>query len=110
TGADAIVAGYPLDGPFAATAARLGAAQNATSPDIYQSSQVTRQIYPIRAFVRPGNSGGPLLNRQGTVDGVGFAAAISVSETGYALTANEVASDAAAGATATAPTSTQGCD
>jgi S1-C subfamily serine protease len=110
TGADAIVAGYPLDGPFTAVAARVGTAQDATSPDIYQSTQVTRQIYPVKAIVRPGNSGGPLLTRQGTVDGVVFAAAISVSETGYVLTANEVSSDAAAGATATAPMSTQGCD
>jgi S1-C subfamily serine protease len=110
SGADAIVAGYPLDGPFTAVAARVGPSQNATSPDIYQSSQVTRQIYSIYADVRPGNSGGPLLSRQGTVDGVVFAAAISVQHTGYALTANEVASDAAAGADATLPASTGGCD
>ena len=110
TGADAIVAGYPLDGPFTAVAARVGPSQNATSPDIYQSTQVTRRIYAIRADVRPGNSGGPLLTRQGTVDGVVFAAAISVSDTGYALTASEVASDAAAGADATVPASTEGCD
>jgi S1-C subfamily serine protease len=108
--ADAIVAGYPLDGPFTAVAARIGPSQNATSPDIYQSTQVTRQIYAIRADVRPGNSGGPLLTRQGTVDGVVFAAAISVPDTGYVLTAHEVASDATAGADATAPTSTEGCD
>ena len=110
TGADAIVAGYPLDGPFAATAARVGPSQNATSPDIYQSTQVTRQIYSIRADVRPGNSGGPLLTRQGTVDGVVFAAAVSVPETGYVLTAKEVASDAAAGADATVAASTEQCD
>jgi S1-C subfamily serine protease len=110
TGADAIVAGYPLDGPFTAVAARVGPSQNATSPDIYQSAQVTRQIYAIRADVRPGNSGGPLLTNQGTVDGVVFAAAISVPDTGYALTANEVASDAAAGADATVPASTEQCD
>jgi S1-C subfamily serine protease len=108
--ADAIVAGYPLDGPFTAVAARVGPSQNATSPDIYQSTQVTRQIYSIYADVKPGNSGGPLLTRQGTVDGVVFAAAISVPHTGYALTANEVASDATAGADATVPTSTESCD
>jgi S1-C subfamily serine protease len=108
--ADAIVAGFPLDGPFTAVAARIGPSQEATSPDIYQSTQVSRQIYSIYAEVRPGNSGGPLLSRQGTVDGVVFAAAISVPHTGYALTANEVASDAALGADARAPTSTEQCD
>jgi len=110
TRADAIVAGYPLDGPFTAVAARIGPSQNATSPDIYQSTQVTRQIYSIYAEVQPGNSGGPLLSTRGTVDGVVFAAAISVPHTGYALTAGEVAPDAAAGATATVPVSTEGCD
>jgi S1-C subfamily serine protease len=109
-GDDAIVAGYPLDGPFDAEAARIGGHENATSPDIYQSAQVTRDIYAIRADVRPGNSGGPLLTRQGTVDGVVFAAAISVPDTGYALTAGEVASDAGEGANATAPVSTEQCD
>jgi len=109
-GANAIVAGYPLDGPFDAVAARIGGSEHATSPDIYQSTQVTRDIYSIRAEVRPGNSGGPLLTPQGTVDGVVFAAAISVVDTGYALTASEVASDAARGQNATTPVSTEGCD
>ncbi len=109
-GAEAIVAGYPLDGPFAAAAARIGDSQDATSPDIYQSQQVTRQIYSIRALVQPGNSGGPLLSPAGTVDGVVFAAAISVPDTGYALTAAEVTPDARAGADATASVSTEQCD
>jgi S1-C subfamily serine protease len=108
--ADAIVAGYPLNGPFDAVPARIGGSEQATSPDIYQSTQVTRDIYAIRADVRPGNSGGPLLTKQGTVDGVVFAAAISVPDTGYALTAGEVASDARAGQFATAPVSTEQCD
>lgn len=109
-GASAIVAGYPLDGKFTARAARIGASEDATGPDIYQNAQVTRQIYAIRALVQPGNSGGPLLTPGGSVYGVVFAAATSVPDTGYALTASEVAGDASAGAHATAGVSTQGCD
>lgn len=109
-GASAIVAGYPLDGPFTARAARIGASEEATGPDIYQNAQVTRQIYAIRALVQPGNSGGPLLTPGGSVYGVVFAAATSVPDTGYALTAAEVSSDASAGKNATAGVSTQGCD
>jgi S1-C subfamily serine protease len=109
-GANAIVAGYPLDGPFTARAARVGAAENATGPDIYQTAQVTRQIYSVRALVQPGNSGGPLLTPGGSVYGVVFAAATSVPDTGYALTASEVAGDAAAGQNATSSISTEGCD
>jgi S1-C subfamily serine protease len=109
-GANAIVAGYPLDGPFTPVAARIGGIEEATSPDIYENAQVTRQIYSIRAVVRPGNSGGPLLTPGGRVYGVVFAAATTVPDTGYALTAQEVESDAAAGATSTVGVSTQECD
>jgi len=110
-GANAIVAGYPLNGPFTAVAARVGGTEEATSPDIYQTAQVTRQIYAVRAVVEQGNSGGPLLNPDnGHVYGVVFAAATSVSDTGYALTAQEVAADAQAGANLTVGVSTQGCD
>jgi S1-C subfamily serine protease len=109
-GASAIVAGYPLNGPFTARAARIGASEDATGPDIYQNAQVTRQIYAIRALVQPGNSGGPLLTPGGSVYGVVFAAATSVPDTGYALTASEVSGDASAGANATAGVSTDGCD
>jgi S1-C subfamily serine protease len=109
-GANAVVAGYPLDGPFTTAAARVGDIEQATSPDIYQTAQVTRQIYSIRAVVKPGNSGGPLLTPSGEVYGVVFAAATSVPDTGYALTASEVQSDAAAGQNATGAVSTQGCD
>ncbi|HWG00425.1 MAG TPA: MarP family serine protease [Trebonia sp.] len=109
-GADAVVAGYPLSHPFTAVPARIGEVQRAEGPDIYQTGQVDRQIYEIRAVVEPGNSGGPLLSPSGSVDGVVFAAAVGVSDTGFALTAAEVASDASAGSAATTPVSTQGCD
>ena len=109
-GAEAVVAGYPLNHRFTAVAARIGGTQNAVGPDIYQTGTVDRQIFEIRAVVQPGNSGGPLLSPSGAVYGVVFAAAVDTSDTGFALTANEVAGDAAAGANQTAQTSTQGCD
>jgi S1-C subfamily serine protease len=110
-GDNAAVAGYPLDAPaLHVVAARIGGVQNAQGPNIYQTSTVTRQIYEIRAVVKSGNSGGPLLSPKGTVDGVVFAAAVGVSDTGFALTANEVSGDAGAGAQLTAPVSTGACD
>ena len=42
--------------------------------------------------------------------GVVFAAAVGVSDTGFALTSSEVAADARAGEQHTTPVSTQGCD
>lgn len=109
-GDDAVVAGYPEDNPFTADAARIGTEESAEGPDIYQTGEVDRQIYEIRAVVEPGNSGGPLLSPDGNVYGVVFAAAVGQSDTGFALTASEVSADAAAGASATAQVSTQGCD
>jgi S1-C subfamily serine protease len=109
-GDEAIVAGYPRDDPFTAVPARVGDDQLAQAPDIYQSKEVTRQIYSIRADVEPGNSGGPLLAPSGRVDGVVFAAAVGVKDTGYALTASEVEGDARAAAAAVRPVSTQSCD
>jgi S1-C subfamily serine protease len=109
-GDSAIVAGYPLNERFTAVPARIGGEQSANSPDLYQAHTVTRDIYAIRAAVRPGNSGGPLLAPNGSVDGVVLAAAVDLNDTGYALTGGEVTSDVTAGRAATAQVSTQGCD
>jgi hypothetical protein len=109
TSANAIVAGYPEDHPFTVVPARIGGAEEAESQDIYQTAEVTRQIYTVRAQVEPGNSGGPLLAPDGKVYGVVFAAAIDVPDTGYALTASQVEPDASDGGTMTRSVSTEGC-
>lgn len=109
-GQDSVVAGYPQNGPFTAVAARVRERLTITGPNIYQSRQVNREVYAIRAQVRPGNSGGPLLAPDGRVYGVVFAASTDVPDTGYALTATEVSSDVTAGVQATDPVSTGRCD
>lgn len=68
-----------------------------------------REIYSLRATVRSGNSGGPLLADNETVLGVVFATALDSADTGYALTAAEVASDAGKAAAATRPVGTSSC-
>lgn len=109
-GDDAVVAGFPRNSGFTVSAARIRAEQTAQGPDFYQSEQVSREIYQIRADVQAGNSGGPLLGPDGTVYGVIFAAATEEAETGYVLTADEVADNVEEGRTATEPVSTQECD
>ena len=80
--------------------------ERARGQNIYSDAMVTREIYSIRSTVRPGNSGGPLLTTAGKVYGVVFARSTSDDETGYVLTAAEVASDAERAASATAPVDT----
>ena len=108
-GANAIVAGYPLNHPLTLYPASVGAAIDAYGPNIYQTDTVHREIYPIKADVQPGNSGGPLVAPDGRVYGMVFAASTSVANSGYALTASEIAGDVHAGEHATAPVSTQQC-
>ncbi len=107
--ASAVVAGYPENHPLTLAAARVGDSISAYGPNIYQSQVVHRQIYPIRALVEPGNSGGPLLAPDGRVYGVVFAASTQYKDVGYALTAAEIASDVQAGEQRTAAVSTEGC-
>ncbi|MDH6461495.1 MarP family serine protease [Micromonospora purpureochromogenes] len=109
SGSDAIVLGFPLDGPYDARPARVRDVDRITGPDIYSSGDVTREIYTIRALVRSGNSGGPLVSSNGLVLGVIFAAAADDPNTGFAVTAAEARSVALAGAERTRGVGTGDC-
>lgn len=91
SGTDGIVMGYPGGGDFTATPARVREVIELKGPDIYRSTTVTRVVYTIRGTVKQGNSGGPMINRSGKVLGVVFGAAVDDVDTGFVLTADEVA-------------------
>ena len=90
TGTDAVVMGYPGGGNFVATPARVREIIELSGPDIYRTATVEREVYTIRGSVRQGNSGGPMIDREGRVLGVVFGAAVDDADTGFVLTANEV--------------------
>jgi S1-C subfamily serine protease len=108
-GADSVVAGHPGGGPFTAVPARVRQELDARGFDIYSRGSVDREVYAVSADVRPGNSGGPLLDSDGDVYGVVFAAAADQPGVGYALTADAVAAAAGAGAAATRTVATGEC-
>ena len=101
--------GYPQDGPYDAQAAWIRGEQRLRSPDIYGNGTVIREVFSIRALVRPGNSGGPLVDADGEVLGVIFAASVTDNDTGYALTAEQVRESAARGVTSDREVSTGDC-
>lgn len=73
TGAEAAVLGFPKNGPYDVRAARLGQTRVVVSQDAYGNGPVTRQMTTFRGVVRPGNSGGPLVDTAGHVLATVFA-------------------------------------
>ncbi|UQI43281.1 MarP family serine protease [Streptomyces sp. HU2014] len=97
----AVVAGFPENGGLDLRAATVANEVRAKGQDIYGDGITSRTVYSVRSTVRPGNSGGPLLTTTGKVYGVVFARSTADTETGYVLTADQVADAAARAATAT---------
>jgi S1-C subfamily serine protease len=108
-GDPALVLGYPENGPFTVRSARVRSKTTVGGTDIYGGSSVRRSIYSIRAIVRSGNSGGPLLAEDGTVLGMVFATASDSPDTGFALSDDEIRSDANTGRTLTHEVGTGAC-
>jgi S1-C subfamily serine protease len=84
-GTAAAVLGYPGDGPYRATAAAVGAERTFDSRDIYDHPYHDRPILVLRARVRPGNSGGPVVVGGREVAGLVFAAALDDRNVSFAV-------------------------
>jgi S1-C subfamily serine protease len=74
SGTAAAILGYPLDGPFDKEPGRIGQAEVVSTEDAYGNGPVLRSITPLRGRVRPGNSGGPMIDARGQVVATVFAA------------------------------------
>lgn len=92
------VLGYPENGPFDARAARIGSTQRIITDDAYGNGPVSRLLTPLRGLVRPGNSGGPLVDRSGQVLTTVFASTSGGGSPGGYGVANSTVAQVLAGA------------
>jgi uncharacterized membrane protein required for colicin V production len=87
------VLGYPENGPYAVSAARMGDTSTAISEDSYGDGPIRRSLSFLRGSVRSGNSGGPLVDARGRVMATVFAATTSSPRGGFAIP-NDVTEEA----------------
>lgn len=70
--------------------AAIGQQVQAVGRDLYDTHQTKRDVFILASALRPGDSGGALVNRNGSVVGVAFAIAPDRPGTSYALTYKEL--------------------
>jgi S1-C subfamily serine protease len=79
------VLGYPENGPYTATPARLGDTSTVISEDSYGRGPIQRRIAFLRGSVRSGNSGGPMVDPRGRVLATVFASTTTTPSGGFAV-------------------------
>ncbi|HTU77553.1 MAG TPA: MarP family serine protease [Solirubrobacteraceae bacterium] len=89
SGTAGAILGYPENGPFDVQPGRIGRTQDVLTQNAYGQGPVTRLLTPLRGLVRPGNSGGPLVNVDGQVLTTVFAATVGSQPSGGYGVANE---------------------
>jgi Trypsin-like peptidase domain/Colicin V production protein len=76
-GTSAAVLGFPGNGSYDVRPARVGVTANTLTDDAYGRGPIRRKITALRGLVRPGNSGGPVVDGSGRVVTTVFAATVS---------------------------------
>jgi len=68
-----VVLGFPQNGPYRALPGRIGPTVATFVRDAYGRFPTARTVTTIRADIRPGNSGGPIVDSRGRVRAIVFA-------------------------------------
>lgn len=85
SGTAGAVLGFPENGGFTVTPARLGPTAETISEDSYGRGPVRRDLSSLRGDVRSGNSGGPMVDAKGRVLTTVFAATTTGKPGGYGI-------------------------
>lgn len=89
SGAGVALVGYPGGGPLTAAPGRIGSPVVVVTRNAYEQGFVQRTVVPLRGSVRHGDSGGPVLDEQGRVAAMMFAAA-ETGGGGYGVTVADI--------------------
>jgi len=101
--------GYPEEAGFTASPGIILDSFTAVGRNIYNKGQTQRQVYSMKADVREGNSGGPIVTADGAVVGIVFAKSTGYDQVGYALSLQQVVSSVDKAKTLTARVDTGDC-
>ena len=102
------ILGYPENGPYDVQPGRIGRTQTILTDNAYGQGPVSRLLTPLRGLVRPGNSGGPLVDTDGAVLTTVFAGTVGGGPAGGYGVANATVARLLAGA-GSSPVSTGPC-
>jgi S1-C subfamily serine protease len=103
SGTAGAILGYPEDGAFDVQPGRIGRTQTVLTQNAYGQGPVSRLLTPLRGLVRPGNSGGPLIDGYGRVLTTVFASTVGGGPDGGYGVANATVAHLLAEADAAAP-------
>jgi S1-C subfamily serine protease len=103
------VYGHPGGADLRAAPAVISQKLIAVGRDIYDREETRRNIFVLGSNLRPGDSGGALIDKTGAVVGVAFAIAPDKPGTSYALTDDELRPVLTSAGTARAAVSTGRC-
>ena len=107
SGTAAAILGFPENGPYDVRAGRVGATRTVLTQDAYGRGPVQRRLTTFRGLVRPGNSGGPMVDTRGRVVTTVFAATRGGGPVGGFGVPNSIVRDILA--TAAGPVGTGPC-
>jgi S1-C subfamily serine protease len=85
SGASGAILGFPQNGPYDVRPGRVGSTRAVITQDAYGRGPVQRSIVTLRGAVRPGNSGGPMIDARGRVVTTVFAATRGGPRGGYGV-------------------------